>query len=91
MPNPVEDAAREFLEKFVGMYAGIDTGKSDPVHPVRVQAQEFLDAGPKASDPFTVCAMIMDALPWDQHALNLVLTWLDEYLSALRRLDNGYA
>jgi hypothetical protein len=88
-PDSVADAARQFLERIVGMYAGMDAGEGDPVHTVRVYAQERLSAGAKPSDPFTVCAMISDALPEDRHAFNLVLSWLDEYVRVLRRLQDG--
>jgi hypothetical protein len=30
--DPVAQAAAEWLERFIGMYAGIDAGGGDPVH-----------------------------------------------------------
>jgi len=85
--DPVADAARRWLERFDGMYAGMDTGSDlDPVHTARVKAQECLAAGPKPSDPFTVAGMMIDALPGDSRAINLAAPWLDEYLRELQRL-----
>jgi hypothetical protein len=85
--DPVTDAARQWLERFVGMYAGMDTGSEhDPVHTARVRAQECLDAGPKPSDPFTVAGMMIDALPGDPRANTLALPWLEDYVRALRQL-----
>lgn len=87
MPDPVADAARAWLTRFVGRYEGMDAGGSDPVHSARVRAQEFLDAGPKPSDPFTICAIMIDALPNDVRAITQAATWLDSYLKVLRDLD----
>jgi hypothetical protein len=49
------DAAREWLKRFVGIYAGTDAGEGDPVHAVRAHAREMLVVGPAPDDPFTIC------------------------------------
>ncbi len=84
--DPVASAAREFLDRFAGMYAGMDLGEADPVHAVRVYALERLEAGPRSSDPFTVCAMMIDALPGDGRATTLATTWCEMYLRTLQQL-----
>jgi hypothetical protein len=85
--DPIAQAARQWLERFVGMYEGMDRGPGDPVHAARVRAQECLAADPKPSDPFTVAGMMIDALPYDSRGTNLALPWLDEYVRELRRLS----
>ena len=57
------DSARTWLTRFIGMYEGMDTGPGDPVHAVRMKAQEFLDAGPTDEHPPTIVKMIGQALP----------------------------
>ena len=69
--DPVRQWAAEKLDGFVGTYAGVDSGPGDPVHPVREKARELLEAGPTQDDPFTVCALIAEALPMDSRAVSL--------------------
>ena len=86
MADPVADAAREWLTRVVDMYEGIDAGPSDPVHAVRVRAQELLDAGPSPSDAFVIAGMMAEALPGDTRAASLALSWSEKYLEAVRSL-----
>lgn len=88
MADTTADLARGWLERFDNLYAGLDAGEGDPVHSARIQAQEFLKVGPKTSDPFTIAGMMIDALPFDERAVNLALPWLEEYLRELRRLQD---
>jgi hypothetical protein len=76
--RPVTEAAQDWLTRFIDMYAGIDTGPSDPVHAVREKAREFLDAGPTEDDPFTISEEIAAALPGDSHAAALEDGWRKE-------------
>lgn len=95
MPDPVDpvaEAARQWLTRFVDLYAGIDTGKGDPVHAAREKADEFLQRGPTRSDPFVVAGMIAKALPNDPRAASLeddwrrlAADWSTEYARAVRR------
>ncbi len=78
MPDPVTEAAQGWLTRFIDMYAGIDTGPSDPVHAIRAKAREFLDAGPTEDDPFTISEEIAAALPGDSHAAALEDGWRKE-------------
>ena len=68
------------------MYQGMDAGEGDPVHDVRVLAEERLAAGPTASDPFTICGLMIDALADDARATTLAETWCRDYLAALKSL-----
>ena len=79
------DAAREWLTRFIGAYAGLDVGESDPVHAVRAHAREMLVVGPTPDDPFTICKEMADALPHDQRAAGLCDTWREELDLARRR------
>jgi hypothetical protein len=89
MPDPVEDAARQWLTRFVGMYEGMDAGGTDPVHVARVRAQHCLNAGAKSSDPFTICGLMIEALPADERATTLATSWCQMYLEALQGLDEA--
>ena len=75
---PMSDSARTWLTRFMGMYEGMDTGPGDPVHAVRMKAQEFLDAGPTDEHPPIICKMIAEALPNDPQAGTLGQSWVDE-------------
>jgi hypothetical protein len=72
------DAAREWLERFIGIYAARDEGEGELVHAVRAHAREMLAVGPTPDDPFTICREIADALPADQPAASLCDTWSGE-------------
>jgi hypothetical protein len=78
MPDPASEAARNWLIRFIDMYAGIDSGPGDPVHAVRENARAFLDSGPTEHDPFTIAEQIGAALPGDSHAAALGGGWRDE-------------
>jgi hypothetical protein len=80
------DAAREWLKRFVGLYAEMDAGDSNPVHAVRAHANEMLVVGPTPDDPFIICKEIADALPQDPQAAELCDTWHDQ-LDRARRLS----
>jgi hypothetical protein len=67
------------------MYQGIDSGPNDPIHAARLRAQKMLDVGPTASDPLLIAGMIAEALPGDERAARLALSWSDKYLEAVRR------
>jgi TIR domain len=69
------DSARTWLARFIGMYEGMDTGPGDPVHAVRMKAQEFLDGGPTDEDPPVIVKMIGEALPNDPRAATLEQSW----------------
>jgi hypothetical protein len=84
MADPVADAAREWLISVVDMYEGIDSGPSDPIHAARMRAKAILDAGPTPSDPLLIAGMIAEALPGDERAAQLALSWSDKYLKAVR-------
>jgi hypothetical protein len=79
------DAAREWLERFIGVYAGTDAGEGDPVHAVRAHAREMLTLGPNPDDPFTICREIADALPQDQQAASLCDAWREDLERARQR------
>ena len=83
LADPVAQAAALWLERLIGMYAGIDAGEDDPVHPVRIRARLLFDAGPTRDDPFTIAEQIAAALPGDRRAATLGEAWRDE----LRRLE----
>lgn len=83
--DPVADAAREWLISVVNMYDGIDAGPGDPIHAARVRAQEILATGPTRADPLLIAGMIAEALPGDERAARLALSWSDKYLEAVRR------
>ena len=85
MTDPVADAAREWLISVVDMYEGVDSGPSDPIHAARMRAKAILDTGPTASDPLLIAGMIAEALPGDERAARLALSWSDKYLEAARR------
>jgi hypothetical protein len=72
------DAARRWLNNFVDMYAGLDTGEGDPVHVVRERARAFLEAGPTEHDPFRIAEQIALALPGDPRAAALAASWREE-------------
>jgi hypothetical protein len=79
--------AREWLERFLGMYEGMDTkGSLDPVHAARVRAQELLDAGPTVEDPLTIANMMAAALPLDPRAVGLADDWREK-LARVRGTD----
>ena len=69
------DSARMWLSRFIEMYEGMDAGPGDPVHAVRMKAQEFLDAGPTDEHPPTIIKMIGQALPNDSRAATLEQSW----------------
>jgi hypothetical protein len=69
------DSARMWLTRFIGMYEGMDAGPSDPVHAVRMKAQEFLDAGATDEHPPIIIKMIAEALPNDPRAATLEQSW----------------
>jgi hypothetical protein len=75
LSDPVAEAARDWLTRFVDMYEGIDTGENDPVHEAREKAKEFLRDGPKRSDPFVIAGMMAEALPGDRRATSLAEDW----------------
>ena len=75
---PGSDLARSWLTRFVGTYEGIDAGPGDPVHAVRMRAQEFLDAGPTNEHPPIISRMIAEALPNDRRVATLGQSWDDE-------------
>jgi hypothetical protein len=76
--DAVTQAATDWLNRFVDRYAGTDSGESDPVHDVRVRAQQMLHAGPTRQDPFTIAEMLANALPNDERAAVLGDDWRDE-------------
>jgi hypothetical protein len=78
MSDPATEAARNWLNRFIDMYAGMDTGPGDPVHAVREKARELLADGPTRDDPFTVSEQIAAALPGDSHAAALGEGWRKE-------------
>jgi hypothetical protein len=78
------DAAREWLKRFVGIYADVDAGEGDPVHAVLAHAREMLVVGPTPEDPFSIWREIADALPQDEQAASLCDTWREE-LDRVRR------
>jgi hypothetical protein len=78
MSDPTSEAARNWLMRFIDMYAGIDSGPGDPVHAVRENARAFLDAGPTEDAPFTIAEQITVALPGDAHAAALADGWREE-------------
>jgi hypothetical protein len=80
--DPADEAAREWLNRFIDMYAGMDAGPGDPVHAVREKAQALLDASSTEHDPLTIAREIAEALPGDSHAAALEDGWREE----LRRL-----
>jgi hypothetical protein len=82
MPN-ANEAARDWLERFIDMYAGIDAGPGDPVHAVREKARELLEAGPTESDPLTISREIAQALPGDSHAAALEQALVDRIRRAV--------
>ena len=84
LADPVAQGAAEWLERFIGMYAGIDSGEGDPVHAVRVKARQLLEAGPTRDDPFTIAEEIAQALPGDGRAASLGGIWRDQ----LHRLES---
>ena len=57
------------------MYEGMDAGPGDPVHAVRMKAQEFLDAGATDEHPPIIIKMIAEALPNDPRAATLEQSW----------------
>lgn len=57
------------------MYEGMDTGPGDPVHAVRMKAQELLHAGPTDEHPPIIVKMIGEALPNDPRAATLDRSW----------------
>ncbi len=69
------DSARTWLSRFTGMYEGMDAGPGDPVHAVRMKAQEFLNAGATDEHPRIIIKMIAEALPNDPRAATLEQTW----------------
>jgi hypothetical protein len=69
------DSARTWLIRFIDMYEGMDAGPGDPVHAVRMKAQEFLDAGATDEHPRIVIKMIAEALPNDPRAVTLEQSW----------------
>jgi len=80
-PRPekrVMEAAEVWLTHFIDMYGGMDTGPGDPVHAVREKAREFIDAGPREDDPFTISEQITAALHGDSHAAALGDGWRKE-------------
>ena len=85
MDDPLTDAARDWLISVVNMYEGIDAGGDDPIHKARVRAKAMLAAGPTPSDPLVIAGMVAEALPGDQRAAQLALSWSDKYLAAARR------
>jgi hypothetical protein len=86
MDDPVAEAAREWLTRFVDMYAGMDTlAANDPVHAARVKAEELLKAGPTGNDPFIVAGMIAEALPGDERAASLAASWSERYVQAVQK------
>jgi hypothetical protein len=78
MPDPTSEAARDWLNRFIDMYAGMDAGQGDPVHTVRENARALLNAGPTEQDPFTIAKQIAEALPGDSHAAALEDGWRGE-------------
>lgn len=79
MAGPEIDDAREWLQRFVDLYAGMDAGEGDPVHAIRAHAREMLVVGPAADDPFTICKEMADALPEDRQAAGLCDSWREEF------------
>jgi hypothetical protein len=79
------DAAREWLKRFIGMYAGMDSGEGDPVHAIRVHAREMLAVGPTPDDPFIIGEEMAGALPEDRGAAGLCDTWREELDRARRQ------
>jgi hypothetical protein len=84
MTDSVTEPARQWLTRFMDLYAGMDTGgNSDPVHAVREKARQLRDTGPTRDDPFTIGEQITAALPGDSHAAMFADGWRDE----LERID----
>jgi hypothetical protein len=75
--RPRHRSSTKWLNRFIDMYAGMDTGPGDPVHAVREKARELAD-GPTKDDPFTVSEQIAAALPGDSHAAALGDGWRKE-------------
>ena len=78
MSDPAEDAAREWLQRFIDLYADADgdtESPGDPIHAARLAARSALSQGPTRKDPYRVALMAADALPDDPRAAALAEEW----------------
>ena len=83
MSAGANEAAREWLEHFIELYAGMDTAsETDPIRAAREAARSALAAGATQEDPYRIATMAADALPDDPRAAALADEWHAELLRA---------
>jgi hypothetical protein len=85
--DQLADAAREWLTLFLGMYQDQDWAGSDPTRSAVSHARWSLNVGPSPADPFTICGLMIGALPDDQRTHRLTSFWCDMFLQALELAD----
>jgi hypothetical protein len=74
----ISEVARAWLMRVADLYAGLDAGEADPIHPVLEDARRLAAGDPSRQDPFDIADRIAKALPGDNRAASLRQSWQDE-------------
>ena len=87
MSDPIQDAARQWLQRFIDLYGSGDTGSpGDPIHSACSAAQSALSQGPTREDPYRVALMAAEALADDPRVAALTEEW---HAAVLRAGDDN--